>query len=244
MSAKRFESAPEYEVDPEKLKHLKHILTGRKFGKLSVLGFGGKIGGQSKWVCRCECGYYTLSFGFSLTAGTSRSCGCIAADAAKVRWANATEDMRFARSAKAANATHRKSKHPLFRVWTDMRQRCLNPNNKFYPLYGGRGIRICDEWFDFARFYSEMSEGYQKGRQIGRIDNERGYSKSNCRWETPKQQQRNKTNTRYVETPIGKMQVSEAAEAFGLSAPCILHRISAGWDAERTFFTPSQRGKK
>ena len=89
--------------------------------------------------------------------------------------------------------THGLSEHALYYVWGDMKQRCCNPKNKSYKNYGGRGVRICDDWVNnFLNFYNDMKEGYEKGLQIDRIDNNGGYELSNCRWVTNKQNQANR----------------------------------------------------
>jgi len=76
-------------------------------------------------------------------------------------------------------------KYPLYRVWIDMRQRCLNPNHKCYRYYGGKGIKICDQWLNYHTFENwGISNGYQKGLVIDRINNEGNYTPDNCQWIT------------------------------------------------------------
>lgn len=73
-----------------------------------------------------------------------------------------------------------------------MRQRCLNPTNKAYPNYGGRGITICERWDTFANFAEDMSPRPSPKHTLDRRDNDGPYCKENCRWATPKEQESNK----------------------------------------------------
>ena len=81
-----------------------------------------------------------------------------------------------------------------YKSWTVMKQRCLNPNDTNWPRYGGAGVGVCSEWLVFEAFLRDMGER-PPGTSIDRIDNAEGYSKSNCRWATRSQQQRNKANS-------------------------------------------------
>lgn len=80
----------------------------------------------------------------------------------------------------------------LKRVWAGMRDRCLNTNNQAYQYYGGKGIKISDEWLKFENFFNDMQANYRNGLTIDRIDYNGMYEKSNCRWATPKEQSENK----------------------------------------------------
>lgn len=103
----------------------------------------------------------------------------------------------------------------LYRIWTSLVYRCTKPNNKQYKNYGGRGIAVCEEWLDFNRFCEDVSEGSKSGLHLDRINNDKGYSKENCRWTSPKTNHRNKRNNRYYETHIGKICQSELIEKTG-----------------------------
>jgi hypothetical protein len=215
-------------------------ITGQRFGKLVAIKLADKKGKQYRWLCQCDCGNQTLTFGFSLRMGQSKSCGCVAAEKSRQRWENPTPEMRAAQSAKVKK-THQKSKHPTYQVWSDMRARCGKETHKWFSSYGGRGITVCDRWLhSFENFWEDIGQHWQQGLQLGRIDNDKGYSPENCRWETPLQQQSNKSNNRFVETPNGKLTVAEAARQFGVSAGCIRHRITAGYATDQ-ILKPSQR---
>lgn len=82
----------------------------------------------------------------------------------------------------------------LFNIWETMKQRCYNPKRHNYARYGGRGIVVCDEWLIAKNFVLwALDNGYKKGLQLDRIDNNKGYSPDNCRWVTAK---KNAQNTR------------------------------------------------
>ena len=88
--------------------------------------------------------------------------------------------------------THGMSYTPVYNAWHSMRYRCLNPKSRDYPNYGGRGITICERWLKFENFLADMGERPKRRRlTVGRIDNDRGYSPDNCRWETYTQQNNN-----------------------------------------------------
>lgn len=211
-----------------------------KFGLLTVIAKAQVNSKHDKWHCICDCGKETVSFGFCLRAGKSKSCGCVAANKSKERWKNANLDERKKQSEKSK--THGMSKHKAYQSWADMKQRCNKPNHKWYSSYGARGIKICNEWHTFQNFWHDMGNSWFEGAQIGRKNNDLGYNKENCQWETPAQQQSNKSNSRFIETPDGKMTVSMAAKKYGLTNGCLTYRLNAGYTQDQ-IFKKSQRKK-
>lgn len=105
----------------------------------------------------------------------------------------------------------------LYRIWTSIIYRCTNPKNSQYKNYGKRGINVCDRWKDFNKFCEDVYEGSKAGLHLDRIDNDKGYSKDNCRWTTPKTNHRNKRNNTYYDTHIGKICQSELIEKMGFT---------------------------
>lgn len=154
-------------------------LVGVRFGRLVVVSLSDQKGGrnQRKWECICDCGNRKTVQGESLRDGSSKSCGCLRID-------------------QKSNLSHGLSKSRIYRIYRHMVNRCSNSKVDSYPLYGGRGIVVCDEWKRFEPFYEwAMNNGYSEVLSIDRIDNEKGYSPDNCQWSSVVDQARNKRNT-------------------------------------------------
>ena len=134
----------------------------------------------------------------------------------------------------------------LYTIYIQMKQRCYNPNRREYKNYGGRGIAVCDEWKDnFSNFADwAILNGYSDDLTIDRIDVNRNYEPSNCRWATIKQQQRNTTRNRYI-TAFGETKtMAEWAEQNGLSQDLIKDRLNKlHWSAEDAVSTPRLTGR-
>ena len=118
-----------------------------------------------------------------------------------------------------------------------MKSRCYYTKNKNYNAYGGRGIAVCDEWKnDFMSFYNwAMENGYDDTLTIDRIDNNKGYEPSNCRWVDMKQQSRNRRNTRTITYKGETKPISEWCELLNLNYYTVISRLDRlGWSVERT----------
>lgn len=90
-------------------------------------------------------------------------------------------------------------RHPLYVTWIGMRQRCHNPNDPKYPLYGERGIKVCERWNDFRKFVADMGPKPRPRMTIERMDNDGDYEPLNCIWGTPVQQAANRRPARQRE---------------------------------------------
>lgn len=131
----------------------------------------------------------------------------------------------------------KETKQKLCIVLCDIRRRCLNPNYKYFYLYGERGISVCEEWLgkDGQKNFREwaVNNGYEKGLTIDRIDNNKGYSPDNCRWVTAKEQSYNRRSNKLI-TIHGKTQtVTEWAKEAGIPIGTLQNRLKYGWEEDR-----------
>ena len=114
-----------------------------------------------------------------------------------------------------------------------MMDRCYRAKAKNYPLYGGRGICVCEEWHDIENFEKWVCEsGYAKGLTLDRIDSNGDYSPSNCRWATRKEQANNKRNTHYLTYNGQTKTISDWAEEIGVNRSTINNRYFKGLPIE------------
>lgn len=207
-------------------------LIGKRFGRLTIIrkAPNDKWGGF-RWSCVCDCGVEKIVHAYNLKRGATKSCGCLHA-----------EEMRQ-RLTKHAHAITG-SKSNIYCVWQQMTQRCINHNHQYYHNYGGRGIKICQRWRKFKNFIEDMGEPPTKKHSIDRIDNDGNYCKSNCRWATKKQQNRNSRRNHLVTYKNKTQCISAWAEETGISATVIRWRLKYNWSTPKTLTTPVRNNRR
>ena len=174
------------------------------------------------WECICNCGKTVVVRACNLRSGTSESCGC-----KRVKYPN--------------KLIHGGKDTKLYNVWTSIKQRCLNSNSKPFPDYGGRGIKICDEWMsDFIAFFDwAIDNGYIDGLSIDRIDNDGYYCPDNCRWVSSTVQQNNKRNNHILTYNGESLTMSQWSQRTGIKYSKLKDRINkCGWSIEKSLTTP------
>lgn len=166
-------------------------LTGQVFGVVSVLKRAeNSARNETRWLCRCgSCGREFITRARTLRSGEIYSCGCMRQERAT---AGAIKVIT------KHGATNHRSSEKLYNVWLRMKSRCNNPNTCNFKYYGGRGIKVCDEWqHDYSAFRSwANANGYKEGLSIDRIDVDGNYCPENCRWITMLEQQKNKRKSK------------------------------------------------
>lgn len=120
------------------------------------------------------------------------------------------------------------AQHPLYSTWFTMVRRCKDPRHKMWHRYGGRGIRVCDRWLSFENFCSDVGPRPSPTHTIDRIDNDGGYEPDNFRWATPREQARNRSNTRTFERDGVTYKVDAVAREHGIQSQTIFLRASQG----------------
>lgn len=153
--------------------------TGQRFGRLVVMGRSGQTpAGHWLWLCRCDCGATPVVQGSSLRDDRSRSCGCL----------------RRERSSETKTKHGHRGELPsrTYNSWANMHQRTSGGGSAKHVLdYYLRGITVCERWADFGNFLADMGPR-PPGTTLDRVDNDGNYSKANCRWATPSEQNANK----------------------------------------------------
>lgn len=209
---------------------MREDLTGRKFGRLTVMDAAGRTcGGRYQWRCVCDCGKGKIAEGTNLKVGNTTSCGCYRLERIRVTHGHARKGK--------VSITHL--------VWQKVVSRCTNPNNPNFARYGARGIKVCDRWHIFEHFLEDMGERPSRKHSIDRVNNEGNYEPGNCRWATNVQQARNRRSSRFLEFNGKKATLAEWSEITNINAQTISRRVGKlGWSVEQALTeTPSPYAK-
>src|SRR5882757_6656539 len=148
--------------------------SGKRYGRLVVIKKSHSRKAKTIYLCKCDCGKECFVSSINLATKCTQSCGCLKGHHKRIHGGKGT-------------AEHK--------IWMGMTQRCYNAKSTSYKGYGSRGIKMSKPWREFKNFIRDMGKRPDASYSIDRINNDKGYSKSNCRWATRKQQQDNKRTT-------------------------------------------------
>ena len=185
-------------------------LTGLRFGRLLVIRREGAVKrgtAQPTWLCQCDCGESKIALGASLRGGVVKSCGCIKRE-----------------NGPRINRSHGMSGSLTYNSWRAMKERCDNPNNSHYAIYGGRGVRYRPEWGSFEHFYADMGDR-PRGTTLDRKDPNGEYSKDNCLWATAKEQSRNTTRSVFITWGGKTLCLKDWAKELGILHGALQYRL-------------------
>ncbi len=204
------------------------IQPGDRFGRWTVAALSEvRIRGGLAYLCICECGTFRVVERQSLHRGRSKSCGCAVASRAKKHghtWQD--PDTGKTRCTKEYSA------------WKDMKRRCDNPSFKNSKHYFERGIGYCEEWKSFKAFLGDMGLAPSKSHTLERIDNNLGYSRSNCTWATQKDQCKNTRRTIRLTIDGETRCASDWADLKGIPRNRLYNRIKRGIDPKLALEAP------
>jgi hypothetical protein len=197
-------------------------LTGMRFGRWFVIERAPNKGKAAMWRCRCYCGTEKIVHGTSLKSGASTMCRSCSYLSRKPR-------------------LHGLSHHPLYRIWQRIKSSTTNPNHQDYEWYGGKGVRVCEEWFDdFLKFYEwSISNGYQPGLTIDRIEVNGDYEPSNCRWVPFKEQTLNRTDNVWLTHNGVTHTIKVWSQITGIRPSTLYGRYHKGWPPDKILSTCS-----
>lgn len=182
-------------------------LIGQRFGKLTVIARAETTHVSTRWKCKCDCGNECIVLAQNLKKGHTKSCGCF------------REEVR-----PTQRLTHGLRHTRIYGVYSKIKDRCYSKNNPSYPRYGGRGITMCDEWYNDPKAFADWAyaNGYKEDATYGectvdRIDNNKGYSPDNCRITNEKVQANNRRSNLLIEHNGETKTLAEWRDYFGMT---------------------------
>lgn len=204
-------------------------LENKFFGRLRVIKYVYSENKRAYWLCKCICGKEKTVSSSLLLSGDTSSCGCLQKEKAIERLVKSNK----------LRTKHGKSKTRFYGIWLALKKRCTNPNDSAYKYYGERGIKCL--WLDFDSFRDDMYTEYEEHvavygehqTTIDRIDNQKGYSKENCRWATRLEQGRNVRKSKILDFNGQSKHLSEWAPIVKIKRSTISRRLGLGWSTEK-----------
>jgi hypothetical protein len=199
---------------------------GQVFGRLTVISKEKISGWGTRYRCSCQCDGETMATASNLKSGNTKSCGCYFDD---------------------THTTHGQTGSRAYVSWKAMFQRCKNPKAKFYPHYGGRGIKVCERWEKFESFLADMGHP-PTGHTLDRKEVNGDYTPENCKWSTHKEQLNNRRNNVYITAFGNTKTLTQWAEEYKIPVTTLRNRIQrAGMSPENALTANAyyrQRGNK
>lgn len=201
------------------LKSRQRDFTGLRVGHITVVGLVTPDWGRRGWrywELECDCGNRVIRSTMEVRRSEiDGKRGCCNNQCEFKSWEH--------------RVSHGMTSSRPYQIWGSMVKRCTNPRSKPYADYGGRGITVDPEWLRFEGFWRDMEEGYSDDLTIERVDNEKGYSKANCKWATTKEQCVNRRNSIHITTKEwGRLPLREAVKLAGLSYQTVHTRLKRG----------------
>lgn len=191
---------------------VKKLEEGTKIGSLTVIKlayikpfyYGKRKVNKEFYLCKCDCGRESIVYKHNLTRKVNTTLHC----------------------KHCCHSKHNKRNTRLFRIWAGIKNRCFNANSADYKNYGGRGIKVCEEWLEFMPFYNwALNNGYRDNLSIDRINNNGNYEPSNCRWANKSEQNNNKRNVKKILYNNKLYTISQLSNILGIKHHCLYTRL-------------------
>lgn len=198
-------------------------IAGQVFTRLTVISYAG----HHEWNCICACGIKVIIKGGHLRSGNTKSCGCLHRD-----WL-AENNTRHGDASRRATT-------PEYRAYHQAKDRCYNTHYHAYKSYGGRGIQF--KFDSFAQFLEHIGRRPSNRHTLDRIDVDGHYEIGNVRWVTMHEQNRNRSDHRFITINGATQCVADCADAYGVSPDLVYERLSRGWCAHCSLTRPLRPG--
>ena len=194
------------------------IKKGDKYNKLTAIRFDHQNKhGKSYWLFKCDCGNTKVIIASNVKCGNTKSCGCLSPN---------------------HGIAYNKIYPSEYKIWSSMKQRCSNENNKYYKDYGGRGITVCKSWMKFKNFYKDMGKR-PKNKSLDRIDNNGNYEPKNCRWATGKEQNNNRRDNHFLFFNNKSQTIAQWADELCIKSSVLYARLlRLKWPTVKALTTP------